>query len=165
MVAFNVEGKRHKKLHEDCQAVSEVMGQVLMIAMVVLAFSSIAVVIFLEVVVNPPHTPHTDLQADLQDNITDPANYFTLYIFHVGGEDIDLKDVKIVGQQENFTDLRDKGRDPEGKKLDNGILMLGDHIEIDIPKNKVNPTSSDTVKIYFVYTPSQQVIQIFTFYM
>ncbi len=41
-----MEGRRHRALREDCQAVSEVVGQVLMIAIVVLAFSSIAVVIF-----------------------------------------------------------------------------------------------------------------------
>ena len=85
-----MEGKRHRALREDCQAVSEVLGQVLMIAIVVLAFSAIAVVIFSEVIVNPPHTPHTDLQESI-----DPTNN-RLYIFHVGGEAIDLKNVNIV---------------------------------------------------------------------
>ena len=81
-----MEGKKYRALREDCQAVSEVVGQVLMIAIVVLAFSSIAIVIFSDVVVNPPHTPHTDLQESI-----DPTNN-RLYIFHVGGEAIDLKE-------------------------------------------------------------------------
>jgi len=49
-----VKGKKYRALGEDCQAVSEVVRQVLMIAIVVLAFSSIAIVIFSDVVVNPP---------------------------------------------------------------------------------------------------------------
>ena len=74
-----MEGKKYRALGEDCQAVSEVVGQVLMIAIVVLAFSSIAVVIFSDVVVNPPHTPHTDLQEKI-----DPMPI--LYIFQSVGK-------------------------------------------------------------------------------
>jgi FlaG/FlaF family flagellin (archaellin) len=159
-VAFNVEGKKYRALGEDCQAVSEVVGQVLMIAIVVLAFSSVAVVIFSDVVVDPPHTPHTDLQANLQKN---NGNY-TLYISHMGGEGIDLKYVKITlfnssGELAEFPDLKGKGWDSERNVLNNNVLTLGDYIEID---TGVKLASSDTINIFLVYTPSQQVIQRFT---
>ena len=156
-----MEGKKYRALGEDCQAVSEVVGQVLMIAIVVLAFSSVAVVIFSDLVVNPPHTPHTDLGADLQKN-QDNGNY-TLYISHMGGEAIDLKYVKITlfnssGELAEFPDLTGKGWDSERNVLNNSVLTLGDYIEID---TGVKLASSDTINIFLVYTPSQQVMQRF----
>lgn len=161
-----MEGKKYRALGEDCHAVSEVVGQVLMIAIVVLAFSSIAVVIFSDVVVNPPHTPHTDLQANLQNSTADPDDY-TLYIFHMGGEVIDLNDTKIVylnanRQTDAFTDLRNHSFPQEGHELENETLMLGDYIKFDIPRDKLTFTNSGTTDMYFVYTPSQQIIQKFT---
>ncbi len=158
-----MEGKKYRALGEDCQAVSEVVGQVLMIAIVVLAFSSVAVVIFSDLVVNPPHTPHTDLQANLQN--TSNKNIYTLYIFHTGGEVIDLNDTIVYlsasGEQKPIPDLWNYSWDSKGNKLKNGTLMFGDYIikkELEIPNN-------GTVDMYFVYMPSQQVIQKFTFYV
>lgn len=67
---------------QDCQAVSEVMGgTVLMISIVVLAFSSVALTIFSEGdSMDPPHTPpHTNLR----ENINTSED--TVEIFHNGG--------------------------------------------------------------------------------
>jgi FlaG/FlaF family flagellin (archaellin) len=154
-VTLNVEGRRHRALREDCQAVSEVVGQVLMIAIVVLAFSSIAVVIFSDVVVNPPHTPHTDLQEniDLTNN--------KLYIFHVGGEAINLNDVNVVLVNTKNTDEHEEfNLSLTGSKFycsaANNVLTLGDYIRIS-PTN-ISLGTDDTI-MFFVYTPSQQVIQ------
>jgi FlaG/FlaF family flagellin (archaellin) len=154
-VAFNVEDRKHRGLRENCQAVSEVVGQVLMIAIVVLAFSSIAAVIFSDIVVNPPHTPHTDLQESI-----DPAHN-ELYIFHVGGEAIDLKDVNVVlstadTRQEKFNLLSNKSE--FNCSTTNNVLMLGDHILINPTNRGISLDTDDTV-MFFVYTPSQQVIQ------
>jgi archaeal type IV pilus assembly protein PilA len=163
-----VEGKKYRELGENCQAISEVIGQVLMIAIVVLAFSSIAVVIFSDVVVNPPHTPHTDLQASMQPG--DSNSNYTLCVLHIGGEAIDLKNAKIAylnasRQTDYFTNLEDVSFTLEGYESENGNLMLGDFIKFDIPKNNLTITDYGTIDMYFVYTPSQQVIQKFTFYV
>lgn len=149
-----MKGKKYRALGEDCQAVSEVVGQVLMIAIVVLAFSSVAVVIFSDLVLNPPHTPHTDLQESI-----DTGNN-TLYIFHMGGEAIDLKDVNIVlntidtHRHDEFNLLSNESEFRHDAV--NNVLMLGDYIRIS-PKN-ISLGTDDTI-MFFVYTPSQQVIQ------
>ena len=148
-------GKKNRALGEDCQAVSEVIGQVLMLAIVVLAFSSIAMLVFSDGgVVNPPHTP----KADLQETIDTGAN--TVKIFHVGGEAIDLEDVKIVlninGEQEEFN-VSDPG---VNYSATNKVLMVGDYIEINTNKSRGRILkSTDTIDMYFVHTGSDQVIQ------
>jgi Archaeal Type IV pilin, N-terminal len=128
----------------------------LMMVIVVLAFSSITAVIFSEIVVNPPHTPHTNLQESI-----DPMSN-KLYIFHVGGEAIDLKDVNIV--LVNFTDTHMRAEfnlsSESGFNFNatNNVLMLGDSIIINPTKEGIN-LSTDDIIMLFVYTPSQQVIQ------
>ena len=151
-----MEGRKYRELREDCLAVSEVVGQVLMVAIVVLAFSSIAAVIFSDIVVNPPHTPHTDLQESI-----DPANN-ELYIFHVGGEAIDLKDVNVVlsttdtHRHEEFNLHSNKSE--FSYSATNNVLMLGDHILINPTNRGISLDTDDTI-MFFIYTPSQQVIQ------
>ena len=162
-MALNVEGKRHRKLREDCQAVSEVVGQVLMIAIVVLAFSSIAVVIFSDIVANPPHTPHTDLSEKINTNDD------TIKIIHSGGEAIDLKAIKIIlsvkGQSVPFDmSYYNKPNSTvkvwhfDGNLSNDNALMLGDCIEINTSQSNIS-LRNDTIDMFFVHTPSQQVIQ------
>ena len=163
-----MKGKKYRALGEDCQAVSEVVGQVLMIAIVVLAFSSVAVVIFSDLVVNPPHTPHTDLSEKIDTNAD------TVQIIHSGGEAIDLEAIKIVlgvngiQYEINIPDPRNSDfsfeiRHLNGNISNDGVLMLGDYVEIytNLDKNqkKVDMKNTDIIDMYFVYTPSQQVIQ------
>lgn len=148
-----MEGKKHRALSGDCQGVSEVMGQVLMIAIVVLAFSSIAVTVFSDKgIANPTHTP----RVDLQEKINREEN--TLQIFHRGGEAIDLKDVKIIlsteEKQEEFN-LYSVGFN---YSVTNGVFMLGDYIILDPTSREIN-LGTDNPTMYFVHTPSQQVIQ------
>jgi archaeal type IV pilus assembly protein PilA len=158
-VAFKVEGRKHRALSEDCKAVSEVVGQALMIAVVVLAFSSISVVIFSDVVVNHPHTP----QVNMQENIDSTKN--KLYILHVGGEAIDLKDVNIVLSTTDMYRQEEFNLSSNGSEFDfkapNNIFTLGDSITIS-PIN-ISLGTNETI-MFFVYTPSQQVIQKATLY-
>ena len=85
-----MEGKKHRALGENCQAVSEVLGQVLMIAIVVLSLSSLAITIFSDVVViNPPHKQHTYISERIDTNAD------TIQILHSGGEEVNLKALKI----------------------------------------------------------------------
>lgn len=152
--------KKHRTLGEDCQAVSEVVGQVLMIAIVVLAFSSIAITVFSDVVVNSPHTPHTDLSEKINLN-TD-----TVQIIHSGGEAIDLKAIKIVLSINDHPIPPFNMSDPEvmvlnssGLASTNDVLMLGDYIEINVSQRGIDLKKDDTVDMYFVHTESNQVIQ------
>ena len=151
-----MEGKKYRTLGEDCQAVSEVIGQVLMLAVVVLAFSSIAVAVFSDGgAVNPPHTP----KADLQESIDTGANI--VKIFHMGGEAIDLEDAKVVlninGQQEEFDLSSDPG---VSCNATNNVLMVGDNIVIDTNRSRGRIlNSTDAIDMYFVHTGSDQVIQ------
>jgi FlaG/FlaF family flagellin (archaellin) len=159
-VTFIVEGnEKHKKLTLDCQAVSEVMGTVLMISIIVLALSAVAITVFSEGgEMDPVHTPHTNLQEklDRSKNI--------VRIFHSGGEDIDLKDIKIIlnvdGQQVEFNNS-DYGvtlLDPEGKNSSDNVFKLRDCIVIDT-SSKVDITDAAAIDLYFVHTESSQVIQ------
>ncbi len=153
-----MEGKKCRALGQDCRAVSEVIGSVLMIAVVVLAFSSIAVFVFSdEGAVKPPHTP----KVDLQESIDTDAD--TVQIFHKGGEAVDLEDAKIVlninGKQEEFNLSSDRGVSHKVKNKNN-VLMPGDEIVINTSLGRGKDlNSTDTVEMYFVHTESDQVIQ------
>jgi hypothetical protein len=85
----------------------------------------------------------------------------------MGGEAIDLEYVKITlfnssGKLAEFPDLKGKGWDSKRQVLNNNVLTLGDYIEIDTTEKGVKLTNSGTIEIFFVYTPSQQVMQRFT---
>lgn len=159
-MVFIVEGKEYRALGKDCRAVSEVIGQVLMDAVVVLAFSSIALTVFSdEGAMRPPHVPRTDLQESIN------GERDSVQIFHSGGEAIDLKDIKIIltvdGDQEEF-DISDpavKVYDPKGKNLSSGdVFTLGDCIEIK-PGNRIDIKNGNDINLYFVHTASKQVIK------
>jgi hypothetical protein len=126
----------------------------------VLAFSSIAVTVFSDGgAMNPPHTPHTNLQEklDRSKNI--------VRIFHSGGETIDLEDIKIIldvdGKQVEFN-MSDNGVEaysPKGNNLSSdGVFTLRDYIVIDT-SSKVDITNAQAIDLYFVHTESSQVIQ------
>jgi len=160
-VTVIVEGKKFRALGKDCRAVSEMIGQVLMVSVVVLAFSLIAVTVFSDGgAVNPPHVPRTDLQESI--NREDD----TVQIFHSGGEAIDLEDIKIIlsvndTQAEfNVSDSNVTAYDLNGTELSpTDVFMLGDSIVIN-PSSKVNITDEDaTINLYFVDTKSDQVIK------
>ncbi len=151
-----MEGKKYRAFGRDCNAVSEVIGQVLMVAVVVLAFSSIAVFVFSdEGAINPPHTP----KADLQESVDTGADL--VKIFHKGGEAIDLQDAKVVlninGQQESFDLSSDPG---VSCNATNNVLMVGDDIVINTSLSRGRDLSiTDSIDMYFVHTGSDQVIQ------
>ncbi len=158
---YSVEGsKNRRKLTEDCRAVSELIGQVLMIAIVVLVFSSISLAVFSDGgAMNPPHTPRTDLQESIDTGTG------TVQISHSGGEAIDLKYIKITlndveGRQAEFnmSDPAVEVFDPQGNKLSSdNVFTLGDCIVINASSSNVNITNG--ANLYFIYTESSQVIQ------
>lgn len=152
---FIAEGQKRRVLCQDCRAVSEVYGQLLMISIVVIAFSTIAVTVFSDHgAVKPEHIPHTDLQENF--NISDNK----IQIVHSGGEAIDKSAIKIIvnvdgekagefeGAHNDFKIYR-----PDG--IEDTVFTLGNYIEI---KNSSFEAGKD-IDIYFIDTPSQQVIQ------
>lgn len=152
-----MEGKKYRALGQDCKAVSELMGVVLMISIVVLAFSSIAVTVFSDGgTMDPTHTPHTNLRENI-DTSRDRVQ-----IFHNGGEAIDLEDIRIIlsvnETQAEFNMSDFEVHDPNGNTSSDSVFELGDYIEID-PSNKINIEHGDVVDFYFVHTESSQVIQ------
>jgi FlaG/FlaF family flagellin (archaellin) len=159
-VTVIVEGKKYMALGQDCRAVSETIGQVLMIAVVILAFSSIALTVFSDDgAMNPPHVPRTDLEESIEgDN--------TVQIFHSGGEAIDLKEIKVIlnidGQEEEFnmSDPAVNIFDAEGNPLSSeDVFMLGDCIEINTSNSNVKLEGANTTELYFVHTASRQVVK------
>jgi archaeal type IV pilus assembly protein PilA len=155
-----LEGKKYRALGENCQAVSEVLGQVLMIAIVVLAFSSIAITIFSDaIVINPPHKQHTAISERIDTNAD------IIQILHSGGEAINLKAIKIIlsvnGKLAKFnvSDPSVKILNSRGSASNNGFLMLGDCIEINMKQLGIYLKDNDTVDMYLVNTKSGHVIQ------
>lgn len=146
-----MEGKKCRALGKDYRAVSEVYGQLLMMSIVVIAFSTIALTVFSDGALNPEHTPHTDLQENINTNTN------RVYITHSGGEAIDLSAIKIIliadGQRYEFN--KSDFKDPDDTDPDDAVFMLGDCIVI----NNENIKSGIDIDMLFVDMPSQQVIQ------
>lgn len=165
---FIAEDKKRRALYQDCRAVSEVYGQLLMISIVVLAFSGIALAVFSEGgAVKPKHTPHIDLQ----ENFNRSTN--TVQIVHSGGEAIDLSDIKIMfsvnGQDSAKPPFVSPStvKNPDGSPSNDSVFTLGDCIEIStkgLVKDSTtgesrDPTSGDVIEMFFIDMPSRQVIQ------
>ncbi|AKB46274.1 hypothetical protein MSKOL_0497 [Methanosarcina sp. Kolksee] len=150
-----MEGKKYRVLCQDCRGVSEVYGQLLMISIVVIAFSTIAVTVFSEGgAVKPEHIPNTDLREKIHAN--------TLYITHNGGEAIDRSAIKIIltagNKRSEYSGVGLTIKNPEGTPLESSdkLFTLGDYIEIEISDDLMNEKE---IEMFFVDTPSQQVIQ------
>lgn len=128
-----------------------------MIGIVVIAFSTIAVTVFSDGgAVKPEHIPHTDLQ----ENFNRSAK--TIQIVHSGGEAIDESDIKIMvsvaGENKGEFDSDDFNvKNPDGTYSNDGVFTLGDCIEIDT--SSMDLKAGDDIDIFFVDTPSEQVIQ------
>jgi FlaG/FlaF family flagellin (archaellin) len=155
-VIFIAEGKKRRGLYQDCRAVSEVYGQLLMISIVVLAFSGIALTVFSEGgAVKPKHTPHIDLQ----ENFNRSTN--TVQIFHSGGEAIDLSAIKIIfsvnGDKKGEFVSPFTVKNPDGTASSDSVFTLGDCIEINTASMDIK--TGDDVEMFFIDMPSRQVIQ------
>lgn len=146
-----MEGKKCRALGKDYRAVSEVYGQLLMMGIVVIAFSTIALTVFSDGALNPEHTPHTDLRENINTNTN------RVYITHSGGEAIDLSAIKIIliadGQRYEFN--KSDFKDPDDTDPDDAVFTLGDCIVL----NNENIKSGIDIDMLFVDMPSQQVIQ------
>ena len=128
-------------------------GQILMIGIVIIAFSAIALTVFSDRgAEKPSHVPHVDLQ----ESINTSNN--TIQIFHIGGDAIDLDEIKVIlfvnGTRNEFSESDFK--DPDGTRPpDDNVFTVGDCIVIKDDKIQ----SGIDIEMFFVHTPSKQVIQ------
>ncbi|WP_292390608.1 type IV pilin N-terminal domain-containing protein [Methanosarcina sp. UBA5] len=156
-----MEGEKRWTLWQDCRGVSEVYGQLLMISIVVIAFATIGTAVFSDGgAVKPEHIPHTDLQENV-DTYND-----TVRIVHSGGETIDLSAIKIIlfvdEQPTEFSMSEEDGveiYDPDGNESKDGAFTLGDCIVIDTKEKDLDLVAGANIDMFFVDTPSQQVVQ------
>lgn len=154
-----MEGKKYRALGRNCQAVSELMGAVLMISIVVLALSSVALTVFSDSgEMDPVHTPHTNLE----ENLDRPKDI--IRISHNGGEAIDLEDIiiilKVDGKDVEFN-MSDPGvtiLDSEGNISSDDVFTLDDCIMVNT-SSKIEISNAEAIDLYFVHTESSQVIQ------
>jgi len=185
-----VEGKKRWAFCQDCRGVSEVYGQLLMISIVVIAFSTIAITVFSDGgAVKPEHIPHTDLHENIKYINND---VYAIEIVHSGGESIDLKSIDILlnvnGQQLTPYNASDKSNfkvknpddtfrtrnsdgdfiveNSEDPDYINNVFSLGDCIviyttedTITVTGEKIDLKVGDDIDMFFVDTPSQQVVQ------
>lgn len=149
--------KKDRSIRRNCQAVSEVIGEVLMIAVVVIAFSSVAVTVFSDVATKSAHIPHADFESTrLDDN--------TVRIFHVGGEGINVADMKIVintkGNSFQFN-ISDPGvgiRDSNGNVSISPVFTLGEYVEINTKEKTGILGKNDPIDMSLIHMPSKQII-------
>jgi FlaG/FlaF family flagellin (archaellin) len=134
-----------RKFIKNCDGVSEVMGQVLLIGLVVIFFSFIGVFVFSYN--SPDDIPHADLQVWM-DETSD-----TVYLKHRGGEALSGNEIKVVVMV-NGTRNEFSPENVSAKLGVDGVWEIGDVIEIGIPIE-----NGDTVNLFLIHTPSNNVIQ------
>jgi len=149
--------KKDKSIRRNCQAVSEAIGEVLMIAVVVIAFSSIAVTIFSDIATKSSHIPHADLESTRPD-------YNKVRILHVGGEGIDVADMKIVintrgnSFQYNIPDPGVVIVDSNGNISISPFFTLGEYVEINTKEKTGILGKNDPIDMSLIHIPSKQII-------
>ncbi|MCQ1534711.1 type IV pilin [Methanosarcina sp. KYL-1] len=135
----------------DSRAVSEVMGEILLVAIVVILLSSVAAVVYGELGVTD--VPHVEIHERVN------TTYNRIKIEHAGGEPLKLDSIKITlyrnGEKYDFLPS-----DPDVTcSSDNGAWKFGDTIVIDTDQvRSIKMEENDTVDLFFIHTPSRQVL-------
>jgi hypothetical protein len=142
--------KRAETFTKDCGAISEVVGELMMMAIAVLAFGLLAVIVFSYN--GPADSPHADIDGWV-DDVTD-----TVYFRHGGGELINTHDLRIM--------LNLNGTNVELSPADLALIYvnpgwgLGDTIEIDtFDKWNISIGEDDYVGATIVHTSASVVVQ------
>ena len=143
--------RSEKQITQEENAVSEVIGQVLLAGIVVIMLSVLSVFVFSQD--GPADVPHTDVQ-EIMDTSTD-----TIYLKHNGGEPISPEDAEIIvninGKKYVFTSSQIY------ESLGNSnVWEVGDTIEINTMKSwGVALNNNDHVELFLVDTPSNELIR------
>ncbi len=142
--------KRTETFTKDCDAISEIIGELMMIAIAVVAFGLLAVIVLSYK--GPVDSPHADIDGWVN------AGTDTVYFRHGGGELIDVKDLMIM--------LNLNGTSVELSPADLALIYgkpewgLGDTIEIDaLGEWGIAIGEDDYVGATIVHTGAGVVIQ------
>ena len=142
--------KRTETFTKDCDAISEIIGELMMITIAVVAFGLLAVIVLSYR--GPADIPHADIEGWVN------AGTDTVYFRHGGGELIDVEDLKIM--------LNLNGTSVELSPADLALIYgkpgwgLGDTIEIDtLDEWGITIGEDDYVGATIVHTGAGVVIQ------
>ncbi|OEU64202.1 MAG: hypothetical protein BA870_04575, partial [Desulfuromonadales bacterium C00003094] len=127
-----------KRIRDDERAVSELVGEIMLIGVVIIAFGIIAVSVY-SYIDKTPDTPHIEVagRCDIDSNY--------VYLKHQGGESIDKENLRI---------LVDVGGDTSTFENLEGLWTLGGVIGLSIE----NITQNDTVRVAIVHVLSDTVL-------
>ena len=142
--------KRTEAFTKDCDAISEIIGELMMITIAVVAFGLLAVIVLSYT--GPADSPHADIDGWVN------AGADTVYFRHGGGELIDVKDLRII--------LNLNGTSVELSPADLALIYgnpgwgLGDTIEINTSDEwGITIGEDDYVGATIVHTGAGVVIQ------
>ncbi|MHC1574811.1 MAG: PKD domain-containing protein [Candidatus Methanogasteraceae archaeon] len=125
-------------MRDDERAVSELVGEIMLIGVVIIAFGTIAVSVY-SYIDKTPDTPHIEVagRCDIDSNC--------VYLKHQGGESINKENLRI---------LVDVGGNTSTFENFTGLWTLGSVIGL----STGNITQNDTVRVVIVHVPSDTVL-------
>lgn len=143
--------KNLKKFINDSGGVSEVFGNILLTAIVVLLLSALSVAVYGQLGIND--FPHVEIH----EMVNTTTN--RIKVEHAGGESIKLNSIKItLYHNGNKYDFLPSDTDVTCDS-ENGVWKFGDTIIIDTDQvRSINMEKNDTVDLYFIHTESKQVL-------
>ncbi len=126
------------RIIDDERAVSELIGEIMLIGIVLIAFGMIAVSVH-SYISKSPDAPHIDVagRCDIDSD--------RVYLKHQGGETVDKKDLRIL--------VRVNGSTTEFENYE-GLWALGNVINLSVG----NITQNDAVRVAIVHVPSGRVL-------
>lgn len=143
--------RSEKQITQDENAVSEVMGQVLLAGIVVIMLSVLSVFVFSQD--GPADVPHTNV-LEIMDTSTD-----MIYLKHNGGEPISPEDAEIIVNINGKKYVYTSSQIYESLGNSN-VWEFGDTIEINLRNTwGVDLKNNDDVELFLVDTPSNELIQ------
>ena len=128
----------NKRISNDERAVSELIGEIMLIGIVIIAFGIIAVSVY-SYIDKKPDAPYIEVagRCDIDSG--------RIYLKHQGGDTVNGEDLRILVKVNGVT------TEFENYK---GLWSLGDVISLPVG----NITENDTIRVAIVHTPSERVL-------
>lgn len=139
-------------LTRNCDAISEVMGQVLMTGIAIIMLSGIAVTVFSQD--GPVDSPKSNFQEwiDVKSD--------TLFLKHVGGDIVDVNELEIIVNINGNRYISSPSN--ISKSLNSTFWEMGEVIEINTQREwGFDLEKNDFVEVFLVDLPSKTLIQNF----
>ena len=138
------------EIKENCDAISGIIGEVLLTGIIVIMLSSVAVALYS--IEEPVNTPHASVE-ELVD-----ASSSTIYLKHVGGEPIPVEDMKIsinINGESYVYSPDDISENMAGKKM----WEIADVIEIDTDEEwSIGIENENDVTVKIIEMASKEVL-------